>query len=75
MSEIRVECYSGYTFAQEPRAFEVEGARHFVETIERAWLKPGARCFRVRDLEQHAWVLIYRENEEVWEINSVEDQR
>jgi hypothetical protein len=44
---IRVECYSGHTYAQEPRAFEWEGRRYDVERIVKRWRTPGGPCFRV----------------------------
>ncbi len=42
-----VECYSGYTYAQEPRAFEWEGRRYDVERIVKRWRTPAGPCFRV----------------------------
>ncbi len=45
---IRVECYSGYTYAQEPRAFEWEGTRYHIERIVKRWRTPAGPCFRVQ---------------------------
>ena len=44
---IRVECYSGHTYAQEPRAFEWEGLRYQVERVVKRWRTPAGPCFRV----------------------------
>jgi len=44
---IRVECYSGHTYAQEPRAFEWEGLRYQVERVVKRWRIPAGPCFRV----------------------------
>ena len=44
---IRVECYSGHTYAQEPRAFEWEGSRYQVERVVKRWRTPAGPCFRV----------------------------
>jgi hypothetical protein len=44
---IRVECYSGHTYAQEPRAFEWEGRRYQVERVVKRWRTPAGPCFRV----------------------------
>ncbi len=44
---IRVECYSGHTYAQEPRAFEWEGWRYQVERVVKRWRTPAGPCFRV----------------------------
>ena len=46
-SPIRVECYSGHTYAQEPRAFEWEGRRYQVERVVKRWRTPAGPCFRV----------------------------
>ena len=46
-ASIRVECYSGHTYAQEPRAFEWEGLRYQVERVIKRWRTPAGPCFRV----------------------------
>jgi len=48
---IRVECYSGHTYAQEPRAFEWEGRRYDVERVVKRWRTPAGPCFRVEVAE------------------------
>ncbi len=45
---IRVECYSGHTYAQEPRAFEWEGRIYQVERVVKRWRTPTGPCFRVK---------------------------
>jgi hypothetical protein len=44
---IRVECYSGHTYAQEPRAFEWEGQTYQVGQVVKRWRTPAGPCFRV----------------------------
>jgi hypothetical protein len=44
---IKVECYSGHTYAQEPRAFEWEGRRYEVERVVKRWRTPAGPGFRV----------------------------
>ncbi len=44
---VHVECYSGYTYAQEPRAFEWEATRYQVERVVKRWRTPAGPCFRV----------------------------
>ena len=46
-ASVYVECYSGHTYAQEPRAFEWEGRRYDVERIVKRWRTPAGPCFRV----------------------------
>jgi hypothetical protein len=45
---VRVECYSGYTYAQEPRSFEWQGQRYQVGRIAKRWRTPFGPAFRVQ---------------------------
>ena len=42
-----VECHSGYTYAERPRAFTWEGERLDIETILAEWQTPESKHFRV----------------------------
>ena len=44
----RVDCYSGYTYAQEPRAVFWQGQRYPVVEVERRWRTPDGPAFWVR---------------------------
>jgi hypothetical protein len=48
MTELQVECYSGHTYAQEPRAFIWQGQRYQVVRIERRWRAPEGPAFCVQ---------------------------
>ncbi len=61
-----VEVYSSFAYAVEPRAFEFDGKRHVVDSVERAWKSPGRRHFYVRDEQQHYFELIYDEAGDLW---------
>jgi hypothetical protein len=45
---VQVECYSGYTYAQEPRAFVWRGERYEVQRIVKRWRTPAGPAFRVK---------------------------
>jgi len=45
---VQVECYSGHTYAQEPRAFTWHGERYEVERIIKRWRTPEGPSFRVQ---------------------------
>jgi hypothetical protein len=48
MSEtVQVECYSGYTYAQEPRVVEWQGQRYEIKRILKRWRTPQGPGFRV----------------------------
>ena len=44
---VQVECYSGHTYAQEPRAFEWRGQRYEVVRVVKRWRTPTGPAFRV----------------------------
>jgi hypothetical protein len=66
MAEEIVECYSGHTYAQEPRAFVWEGRRFAVIEVEARWRTPDGPAFRVRTEAGGQFELHYRELEDRW---------
>lgn len=44
---VQVECYSGYTYAQDPRAFNWRGQRYEVKRVVKRWHTPQGPGFRV----------------------------
>jgi hypothetical protein len=64
--ELTVECYSGHTYAQEPRAFVWRGERHVVQALEWAWRAPEGPHFLVRTREGGFFELTYDEVEHTW---------
>jgi len=69
--ELTVECYSGYTYAQEPRAFTWHGQRYVVQAVERAWRTPEGPHFLVRAEEGGVYELAYDETEDKWSLKEV----
>jgi hypothetical protein len=70
---LTVECYSGYTYAQEPRAFTWQGERRMIEAVERAWRTPEGPCFVVRVGGNGRFQLLYREHVDQWSITGLDD--
>ena len=68
-----VECYSGHTYAQEPRAFTWRGQRHTVAHVERRWRTPAGPVFRVRAASGHRFTLAYDETAGAWDIQPVSE--
>ncbi len=62
----RVETYSSYAYAVEPRAFDYDDMRHRVEEIQRAWKTPGQIHFYIRDEHARFFELIYDEANAAW---------
>lgn len=67
MSDL-VECRSEHAYAQRPSAFEWNGERLEVESVEAQWQTPGAKHFRVRTAETGIFELMYDQNENRWKI-------
>ena len=68
MDNLKVNCYSGQTYAEEPRSFAWEGIEYEVEEIERAWQEPGERYFQVRTRDNKLFRLCYNEAEDQWSL-------
>ncbi len=66
--EIIVECYSGHTYAQEPRAFVWQGRRHVVQKVERVWRTPEGPHFRVITVDEDSFELAYNEQADTWSL-------
>jgi hypothetical protein len=62
----RVEVYSSFAYAVEPRAFYLEEKMHNVHEIERAWKSPGHLHFYVRDEHERCFELVYEEANDRW---------
>ncbi|MBC7249418.1 MAG: hypothetical protein H5T62_03970 [Anaerolineae bacterium] len=69
---VEVECYSGHTYAQRPRAFTWRGQRYQVEAVERTWRTPQGLHFRVRTDKLRA-ELVYDETQHRWSLFSVSE--
>jgi hypothetical protein len=69
----RVECYSGHTYPQEPRAVVWQGRRFSVARIERRWRTPEGPAFCVETEAGVPFELCYSELEKVWSIQPLSD--
>jgi len=68
LNNLKVDCYSGHTYAEEPRSFLWEGIEYEVKEIEKAWLEPGERHFQVRTKDNKVFQLCYNETEKQWSL-------
>ena len=66
-----VKCYSGHTYAEEPRSFRWQGVEYEVAEIERAWQEPGERHFLVRTGDNKSFQLCYNNVKEIWTVTEV----
>jgi hypothetical protein len=66
-----VECYSGYTYAEEPRTFVWQGQRHTVAHVERRWRTPSGPVFRICTSNNRYFTLAYDEAADTWNVQPV----
>ncbi len=64
----RVECYSGHTYAQEPRALVWRAQRYAIVQIERRWQSPEGPAFCVGTETGERFELHYHERAQQWMI-------
>ena len=67
-NSLKVNCYSGHTYAERLRSFRWEGIEYEVEAIEKAWQEPGERHFKVRTRDNKLFQLCYNEVEKQWSL-------
>ena len=70
-NNLKVNCYSGHTYAEEPRSFVWEGVEYEVEKIEKAWQEPGKRYFQVRTKDNKLFRLSYNEAQDQWSLTEL----
>ncbi len=68
MNNLKVNCYSGHTYAGEPRSFLWEDIEYEVQEIEKAWREPGKIYFKVRTENNKLFQLYYNETEKQWSL-------
>jgi hypothetical protein len=68
LNNLKVNCYSGHTYAERPKSFLWEGREYKVEEMEKEWLEPGQRYFQVRTRDNKLFQLCYNETEDQWSL-------
>jgi len=71
LDKLKVNCYSGHTYAERPKSFLWQGIEYEVEEIESAWQEPDARYFHVRTGENKFFRLCYNETEKQWSLTEL----
>lgn len=63
---VSVQCYSGITYAQEPRAFVHDQQRYAVRAVRKRWREPGGICFEIVADNAQVYRLVYHEAADRW---------
>lgn len=72
MSNLKVDCYSGYTYAERPRSFVWQEVEYQVAEVEKAWQGPGERHFQVKTTDDRRFRLCYHEAEKEWLLTELD---
>jgi hypothetical protein len=64
--DVKVKCYSGYLYAEEPRPFVWQESELQIESVEEAWQEPGKRLFKVVAQDRTLFALCYNEATDRW---------
>ena len=75
MSADSVECYSGHTYAQEPRALTWQGRHFVIDLVEARWRTPEGPAFSVQTGTGERFKLHYDEVDDRWTIEEQRDER
>ncbi len=70
LSELQVECYSGYRASQRPLRFTLRGRVFEVEEVDDQWYEPSAIYFRVRASDGNFYVLRHDEIADTWTLTA-----
>jgi len=71
MDDLKVNCYSGQTYAERPKSFLWEGVEYEVEEIEKEWREPEERHFQVRTRDNKLFQLCYNEGQDQWSLTEL----
>ena len=65
---VKVNCYSGYTYAERPASFQWQDIEYEVQETEKSWQEPGERHFQVRTKDNKLFHLCYNESQKQWSL-------
>ena len=71
ISHLKVNCYSGYTYAERPISFRWQDHQYEVDEIEKEWLEPGERYFQIRTIDNKIFRLCYNETSKQWSLTEL----
>ena len=74
MKDLKVICYSGYTYAERPESFIWQGNKYGIKEIEKEWLEPGEKYFQVRTENNKLFRLCYNEADDKWSMIGIEER-
>ena len=74
MESIIVECYAGSKADEYPLRFYIGRRKVEIITIEKRWLTPENRCFKILGADDCNYVLEYNFNFDTWSLLTINKQ-
>ena len=65
---VRVECHSGHSGEEAPRAFTLGETRFAVLEVQDRWLEPACRYFKIRVPDGRRFILKHDSASDEWEL-------
>jgi hypothetical protein len=70
-NSLKVNCYSGRTYAERPLSFTWEDIEYEVAEIETEWRGVGTKNFRVSTEDNKLFQLCYNESQDQWSLTEL----
>jgi len=67
-SMLKVKCFSDYRINQRPISFTINKREFLIKEILDQWYGPGYLYFKVKDDNNHTYILKYDEAQDLWEL-------
>jgi len=71
LNNTKVNCYSGYTYAERPKSFLWQGIEYEVEKIASNWQEPGKKYFKIITRDNKLFTLCYNEIDKEWSLTEL----
>jgi hypothetical protein len=68
MVSVKVESYAGSRAEEYPLRFYLQGRKFKINNIEKRWITPGCRCFKILADDGNVYVIEYNESDSSWEL-------
>jgi len=69
---LKVKCYSGYKANERPKSFTINNREFLIKEILNQWYTPGCLYFKVRDDNNHTYILKYDQVQDLWALEFFE---
>jgi len=69
---LKVKCYSGYKANERPKSFTINDREFLIKEILDQWYTPGCLYFKVRDDNNHTYILKYNQAQDLWALEFFE---